>query len=116
MLLNLGDLFGFLMMPITITLAFNAAVQSFQAKGRIIRILLTLTVLIFTTTFTLNFSAWKTYWDLYGLVSFGAVWKQSIERVASTPSLISSLGTAGAIFFAAAIESNSKQKIDKGSQ
>lgn len=114
--LNFGDLFGFLMMPITITIAFNAAVHSFQAKGRIMRILLTLAVLIFTTTFTLNFAAWKTYWDLYGLVSFGAVWKQAIERVASTPSLISSLGTAGAIFFAAAIESNSKQKIDKGTQ
>ena len=114
--LNFGDLFGFLMMPITITLAFNTAVQSYQAKSRIIRILLTLAVLIFTVTFTLNFSAWKTYWDLYGLVSFGAVWKQAIERVVSTPSLISSLGTAGAIYFAAAIESNSKQKIDKGSQ
>ena len=114
--LNFGDLFGFLMMPITITLAFNTAVQSYQAKSRIIRILLTLAVLIFTVTFTLNFSAWKTYWDLYGLVSFGAVWKQAIERVASTPSLISTLGTTGAIFFTAAIESNSKQKIDTGTQ
>ena len=57
--LNFGDLFGFLMMPITITLAFNTAVQSYQAKSRIIRILLTLAVLIFTVTFTLNFSAWK---------------------------------------------------------
>ena len=114
--LNFGDLFGFLMMPITITLAFNAAVQSYHAKSPIIRILLTLAVLIFTVTFTLNFSAWKTYWDLYGLVSFGAVWKQAIERVASTPSLISTLGTTGAIFFTAAIESNSKQKIDTGTQ
>lgn len=101
---NFGDLIGFLLMPATVVLAYLSAGRCWAADGLFYRISWILLAHACSTVFILNYAAWATYWNLYGLVSYSAVWAQVLSRGLNITNFFAAAGVCATVFACNALD------------